>query len=117
ALNPSVSATLRTIRVYSPRYSSLLLTDSEQWEASMPSADIMRPMKASLPSEVQRYFEIALYLMVCTGFATLASTGGLGAITVLMVSAALLYRGYLLIKGRAQLIAEWWTSVLTLGYV
>jgi transglutaminase-like putative cysteine protease len=83
----------------------------------MPSADIMRPMKASLPSGVQRYFEIALYLMVGTGFATLASTGGLGAIAVLMVSTALLYRGYLMIKGRAQLIAERWTSVLTLGYV
>ena len=53
-----------------------------------------------MPATMQRYFEVALYLMVFTGFATLASTGGLGLLTVLMVSAALLFRGYLLIKGR-----------------
>lgn len=66
---------------------------------------------------MQRHFEVALYLMVFTGFATLASTGGLGLLTVLMVSAALLFRGYLLIRGRNQLIAERWTTFLTLGYV
>ena len=70
-----------------------------------------------MPATMQRHFEVALYLMVFTGFATLASTGGLGLLTVLMVSAALLFRGYLLIRGRNQLIAERWTTFLTLGYV
>src|SRR3989442_11312538 len=83
----------------------------------MSSADTVRPVKAPLPASMQRHFEVVLYLMVFTGFATLASTGGLGAITVAMVSVALLFRGYLLIKGRTQLIAERWTSFLTLGYV
>jgi transglutaminase-like putative cysteine protease len=83
----------------------------------MSFADKVWPVKAPLPAAMQRHFEVALYLMVFTGFATLASTGGLGTVTVLMVSAALLFRGYLLIKGRTQLIAERWTSFLTLGYV
>ena len=69
-----------------------------------------------MPAAMQRHFEVALYLMVFTGFATLASTGGLGLLTVLMVSAALLFRGYLLIKGRNQLIAERWTTFLTYRY-
>ena len=81
------------------------------------SADKVRPVKAPPPPTMQRHFEVTLYLMVFTGFATLVSTGGLSAVTVLMVSAALLFRGYLLIEGRTQLIAERWTSFLTLGYV
>ena len=52
-----------------------------------------------------------------TGFGTLASTGGLGFGTVLLVGAALLFRGYLLIRGRTWLIPERWTAVLTVGYV
>ncbi len=83
----------------------------------MSSGDIVRPLQAPLPTAMQRHFEVVLYLMVFTGFATLASTGGLGAITVFMVGAALLFRGYLLIRRRTWLIAERWTSFLTLGYV
>lgn len=83
----------------------------------MSSASTAQPPKVSMPAAMQRHFEVALYLMVFTGFATLASTGGLGLVTVLMVGAALLFRGYMLIKGRTQLIAERWTTFLTLGYV
>ncbi len=72
--------------------------------------------KIPLPAAVQRYFEVALYLLVFTGFGTLAATGGLGGITVLLVSAALLFRGYLLAKRRVWLIPERWTTVLTIGY-
>ncbi len=69
------------------------------------------------PTAMQRHFEVALYLMVFTGFATLASTGGLSTLTVLLVGAALLFRGYLLITRRTWLMNERWTSFLTLGYV
>ncbi len=72
---------------------------------------------ALLPSAVQRYFELALYLLVVCGFGTLVSTGGLDAPTVLLVSAALLFRGYLLATHRTLLIPESWTTTLTLGYV
>ncbi|MGH9537184.1 MAG: DUF3488 and transglutaminase-like domain-containing protein, partial [Terriglobales bacterium] len=66
---------------------------------------------------MQRYFEIALYLLVFTGFATLASTGGLGVVPIFLVSAALLVRGYLLVRGRKWLLSERWTGLLTLGYI
>jgi len=72
---------------------------------------------APLPTAVQRYFEIALYLLVLCGFATLVSTGGLDMSTVLLVSAALLFRLYLLATRRTWLIPESWTTTLTLGYV
>jgi len=70
-----------------------------------------------LPAAVQRYFEVALYLLVLCGFATLVSTGGLDTPTVLLVSAAILFRGYLLATRRTWLIPESWTTTLTLGYV
>jgi len=70
-----------------------------------------------LPAAVQRYFEIALYLLVLCGFGTLVSTGGLDVPTVLLVGAALLFRGYLLATRRTLLIPESWTTTLTLGYV
>src|SRR6266478_3950387 len=83
----------------------------------MSSADTVRSTKAPPPAAMQRYFQVALYLLVFTGFGTLAFTARLGTITVLMVIAALLIRGYLLIRGRNWLIAERWTSFLTLGYL
>jgi transglutaminase-like putative cysteine protease len=72
--------------------------------------------KIPLATAVQRYFEVALYLLVLTGFGTLAATGGLGSVSVLLVSFALLFRGYLLATRRTLLIPERWTTVLTLSY-
>jgi protein-glutamine gamma-glutamyltransferase len=70
----------------------------------------------SLPTAVQRYFEVALYLLVLCGFGTLVSTGGLDLPTVLLVGGAILFRGYLLAAHRTLLIPEKWTTTLTLGY-
>src|SRR5271167_715490 len=70
-----------------------------------------------LPMAVQRYFEVALYLLVLCGFGTLVSTGGLDLPTVLLVGAALLFRVFLLATRRTLLIPESWTTTLTLGYV
>ncbi|MBZ5598861.1 MAG: transglutaminaseTgpA domain-containing protein [Acidobacteriia bacterium] len=71
----------------------------------------------SISVAIQRYFEVALYLLVLTGFGTLASTGGLDMVTVVVVGAALLVRGYLLATRRSFIIPERWTNGLTLGYV
>lgn len=68
-------------------------------------------------SAVERYFQITLYLLVLTGFATLASTAGMGIVTTLFVAAALLFRGFLLLSGRDLLIPERWTTALTIAYV
>ncbi|HMJ22795.1 MAG TPA: DUF3488 domain-containing protein, partial [Terriglobales bacterium] len=83
----------------------------------MFSAETMRRAEAPLVDATQRYFNVVLYLIVFTGFATLAFTGGLGTVTVLLVTASLLFHGYLLIRRRVWMIAERWTSFLTLGYV
>jgi len=83
----------------------------------MSSVDTARPLQTPAPVAMQHHFEIAIYLIVFTGFGTIASSGRLDTITVLMVSAALLFRGYLLIRRRTWLIAERWTSFLTLGYM
>ena len=79
----------------------------------MATAGKLHSATASLPGALQRYFEVALYLLVFTGFGTLASTGGLGIGAVLLVSVALLFRGYLLFQGRPWLIPERWTAFLT----
>src|SRR5438093_9883817 len=70
----------------------------------------------TLRAAIQRYFEVALYLLVLTGFGTLASTGGVDLPTVLLAGAAVLFRGYLLATRRSFLIPERWTTVLTLAY-
>ena len=68
--------------------------------AFMSSVDTARPLQTPAPVAMQHHFEIAIYLIVFTGFGTIASSGRLDTITVLMVSAALLFRGYLLIRRR-----------------
>jgi transglutaminase-like putative cysteine protease len=81
-----------------------------------PSGNL-RSATVPLRVAIQRYFEVALYLLVFTGFGTLASTGGLDTATVLLVGSALLFRGYLLAQRRTLLIPERWTTFLTVGYV
>ncbi len=75
------------------------------------------PRITPLRADLQRYFEVALYLLIFSGFGTLASTGGVGLFTVLLVSAALLFRGYLLFRRRPWLIPERWIAFLTVAYV
>src|SRR5216684_3987712 len=83
----------------------------------MHRADTAKPDIVPLPVAIQRYFEVSLYLLVLTGFGTLASTGGLDLPTVVLVGMALLFRGYLLATRREFNIPERWTNYLTLGYV
>src|SRR5215469_1808108 len=75
------------------------------------------PGTVSMTAAIQRYFEVALFLMLLTGFGTLASTGTLDLATVIVAGAALLLRGYLLARRQSWLIPEKWTTSLTLAYV
>src|SRR5205814_6457590 len=75
-----------------------------------------QPGVITLRAAMQRSFEVALYLLVLTGFGTLASTGGLDLPTVLLAGAAVLFLGFLLVSRRSFLIPEQWTSALTLAY-
>ncbi|HVO62283.1 MAG TPA: DUF3488 and transglutaminase-like domain-containing protein [Terriglobales bacterium] len=65
---------------------------------------------------IERYFEVMLFLMVLSGFATLAQTGQLDPLTVLLVIAALTVRGYLLVTQKKFILAEKWTKYLTLVF-
>ena len=66
---------------------------------------------------IERYFTVALYLLVLTGFGVLASTGGLDLPAVTLVGLALILRGFQLATRRESVISEQWTNVLTLLYV
>lgn len=71
----------------------------------------------TLAAAIRRYFDVLLYLLIFTGFGTLASTGRLDLATVIVVTAALLYRGYLLSHRGRVLLNERLTNVLTIACV
>src|SRR3954447_4397460 len=66
---------------------------------------------------VERFFQTSLYLLVLSGFMLLASTGRLDVLSMLVVSAAVLIRGILLVRGREFTIPEQWTNYFTIAYV
>ena len=69
-----------------------------------------------LTRTIDHYFELALYLLVLTGFGTLASTGGLDLPSTALVGLALAARGYLLAKRRQVVISDRWATPFTLAY-
>ena len=71
----------------------------------------------TLAVAIRRYFDVVLYLLIFTGFGTLASTGRLDLATVIIVTSALLYRGYILARRREVLLSERWTNLLTIACV
>ncbi|MFZ0772659.1 MAG: DUF3488 and transglutaminase-like domain-containing protein [Candidatus Sulfotelmatobacter sp.] len=81
----------------------------------MPNAT-QQPGVIPLPQAINKYFEISLYLLVLIGFGMLASTGGLDLPTILLVGAALAFRGYLLAERQRIVISERWTTPLTIAY-
>src|SRR3977135_3596286 len=66
---------------------------------------------------IERYFNVALYLLVLSGFGALASTGGPDLPAVILVGLALALRGFQLLTEHEFVIPERWTTVLTLIYV
>src|SRR5208282_4240713 len=66
---------------------------------------------------IERYFSVALYLLVLSGFGALASTGGLDLPAVTLVGIALALRGVQLLTRREFIIPERSTTALTLIYV
>ena len=75
-----------------------------------------QPGVIPLSRAIDHYFELALYLLVLTGFATLASTGGLDLPSIILVGVALAIRGYQLAKRRQFVISEAWTTPLSIAY-
>jgi hypothetical protein len=75
-----------------------------------------QPGVISLSQAIDHYFELALYLLVLTGFGTLAGTGGLDLPSTILVGGALAIRGFLLAKRRQFVISERWTTPLAVVY-
>ena len=75
-----------------------------------------QPGVIPLNRAIDHYFELALYLLVLTGFATLASTGGLDLPSMSLVGVALAVRGYQLAKRQQFVISEAWTTPLSIAY-
>jgi transglutaminase-like putative cysteine protease len=68
-------------------------------------------------SVTERFFQGSLYLLLVMGFCALAGTSKLDALSIALVSFALLLRGYYLYRGRGAFVPERWTSYLTLVYL
>jgi transglutaminase-like putative cysteine protease len=77
----------------------------------------INPGGITMAKAIERYFNVALYLLVLSGFGALASTGGLDLPAVIIVGLALAFRGFQLLTRREFVIPERWTTVLTLIYV
>src|SRR5581483_383387 len=71
----------------------------------------------SVPEPIERFFQVSLFLLLITGFVTLASTGKLDLFSILFVLGALSVRAVLWAKRKEFVIAERWTTVFTLLYV
>src|SRR5215472_6001033 len=76
-----------------------------------------QPGPDSIQRAIDNYFEVALYLLVLTGFGTLAGTGGLDLSSMILAGAALAIRGYLLAVRRSFVISERWTTPLSMSYL
>jgi protein-glutamine gamma-glutamyltransferase len=66
---------------------------------------------------IERYFNVALFMLVLTGFGALASTGQLDLASEVLVGIALLVRGFQLLTRREFAIPERWITLLTIIYV
>jgi transglutaminase-like putative cysteine protease len=73
------------------------------------------------PPEIERLFQTSLFLLVVTGFATLASTGKIDLVGVTFVLSALVLRGYFLLRDLPVVIprrvASWLAVVYCLVFV
>jgi len=70
-----------------------------------------------MAAAIERYFNVALFFLVLSGFLMLAATGALDLPALAIVGLALLTRGYSLLTRRDLQIPESWTTLLTLVYV
>ncbi len=68
-------------------------------------------------TSITKFLDLSLFLLIATGFLTLATTGKLDAVSLVFVSAALLARGYLFLRGRTVSIPERLLSSLTIAYI
>jgi protein-glutamine gamma-glutamyltransferase len=67
-------------------------------------------------SALRRHFEISLYFLLLTGVLTLVSTGKLDLVTIFLLPAAMLFKGYRWWHGKGPEISNRTASWLTVAY-
>src|ERR1700733_12120035 len=67
-------------------------------------------------SAIRRHFEISLYFLLLTGVLTLVSTGKLDLLTIFLLPAALLFKGYRWYHGKGPEISNRVATWLTVAY-
>ena len=65
---------------------------------------------------IEGFFQVSLFLLIVTGFIAIAGTGKLDPVSLLFVSAALIFRGWQLATGRGFRISETATTRATVIY-
>ncbi|MGC2209735.1 MAG: DUF3488 and transglutaminase-like domain-containing protein [Candidatus Korobacteraceae bacterium] len=82
------------------------------------SAPGVAPLVSSgAPPEIEHLFQVSLFLMIVTGFGTLAATGKLDLLSLLLVFSALLLRGIFLLRQKPFVIPRRITSWLAVIYL
>ena len=74
-------------------------------------------VRSRAPLAIERFFDTSLYLLIATGFFTLASTGKLDSVSLILVATALIARGILLVRDKQIKLSERQTNIATLIYV
>jgi len=67
-------------------------------------------------SAIRRHFEISLYFLLLTGVLTLVSTGKLDLVTILVLPAAMLFKGYRWWHGKGPELSNRVATWLTVAY-
>ena len=67
-------------------------------------------------SALRRHFEISLYFLLLTGVLTLVSTGKLDLVSILLLPAALLFKGYRWWRGKGPEISNRVATWITIAY-
>ena len=67
-------------------------------------------------SAIRRHFEISLYFLVLTGVLTLVSTGKMDLLTILVLPAAMLFKGYRWWHGKGPELSNRIATWLTVAY-
>jgi hypothetical protein len=82
----------------------------------MSSATPSRPALRIAPPEIEHLFQVSLFLLIVTGFATLAATGKLDLVSIGFVLTALVLRAFLLFRDRPFAIPPRITAWLAVVY-
>ena len=102
-------------RNLSPSHDSSILEPS--MSTANPSRLIAPGVAPAAPPEIEHLFQVSLFLMIVTGFGTLAATGKLDLLSLVLVFSALLLRGIFLLRQKPFVIPRRITSWLAVIYL